>query len=440
MKSEEGKETLAQIQAEENITLEGFPDPEEYQLKALNPDDDNREEAVTVSAVVEENGNIEVKGGEEQEGSLIKISEFSREEDSEINRKEGSANEEEGAVEVESSVVEGPLGEIIHSLKSELQDLEEIGLLGKVHTEEEKTIIKDCTLKINEELIKVNGFVENEKEISLESIQELESKVKSQIQIIKDHSSEDGFGLIQPYIEEIDSCFSKISGESQSEKISSRKAKSYVKKIKSLLNNIESGSDFDHQAVVSRSFNRMMKKIEDQLGSKIKLSTDVGLYGELPEYLKHELNLDDVMSSSSQDIKYFQHKILKQSLIIQDLTKKYNSSRNTLKELKDKWFVFHIQAKKNLDPSDRLAAKTIETEFENFDNQFGSTEENSKTLASITNDLVQEMGGKELKIDPQLLAEIGALSEENQEKLKEFIKNNESVSSPQGKEDIEEDI
>ncbi|MCB0362267.1 MAG: hypothetical protein KDD35_06080, partial [Bdellovibrionales bacterium] len=197
-----------------------------------------------------------------------------------------------------------------------------------------------------------------------------------------------------------------------------RNLRKQIKFLKSHLARLNRLAKEDPHTIVSQAVSQMINSVEKKIGQRLTLDSEVGMYEDIPDYISQKLDLDDVLASKSNDIKKFQHQIIKQNLLIKELDKKHKRNCEELKSLRDKWYLFQVQAKKNLSGGDILLAKEIDKCFQDFENQTLGLGSESNILVSVASQLTLDMGGKHISIDPQLLAEIGALSVEEQQKLR----------------------
>ncbi len=316
-----------------------------------------------------------------------------------------------GKITVEDEI-DGPIGDVIRAIKSEVSDLEKTAVRGLIKELSDRKVIEDCTLHINDELIRVEDKLTKNNVIDPETINGLSRHFREQIAIIKGSLDQPENKLLRQMAETIETEMQELNAHSESKNFNPRILRKRLRSLKGQIASFAQVAKENPHAMVSKTVSQMIRQVEKTLGQRISLDPQVGMYDEIPEYMSARLNLDDVMTAASDDVKIFQHQIIKQQLLIQDLNKKYQTNCQELKALRDKWYVFQIQAKKNLSGGDMLMAKEIDKEFQKFEVEFNDLKANSDTLHNVSNKLTDDMGGDHIAVDSQLLADIGAISKD----------------------------
>ncbi|MBK9039532.1 MAG: hypothetical protein IPL83_10265 [Bdellovibrionales bacterium] len=362
LKSSDGRRILDLIKSQGKADIDGIPDPEEFSLTALQSEISTEPKANALSPL------------EQDQEDLIQF------------------------------------------LKGKVNDIEEnLTRLNQV-PEEDLLVIGDVTLRISDELIK----------ISSESLvqDEFEKRIKGVTQVIDDglvrisgvskkHSEFDGLSRM---IEKISSEVHQLE-ELDRNGISSSEATLLLKRqaarIKPFSTNLSS-------SLASQLLGMAIEGAENHLGQAIPLKSNVGKYEELPTYLREMLTLKELMRSNSSDVKHFQHQILKQGLIIKDLKAKSGAVRSVYRSLRDKWFLFYLQAKKSLDPAGVLAANDLDDEIKKIEKANEGLFENSTSLFSNYKSVSRSVVDDQVQLNPNLLFNS---EDSNQNERKEELSN-----------------
>lgn len=345
LKSSDGRRILELIKSQGKGDLDGIPDPEEFSLTALQSEISTELKANSLSPL-----------DQEQE-------------------------------------------DLIHFLKGKVNDIEEnLARINQV-PEEDLLVIGDVTLQISDELIK----------ISSESLvqEEFEKRIKGVTQVIDDGLIRiSGISEKHSEFEGLSRMIEKISSEVHQLRdldkngISSSEATLLLKRqaarIKPFSANLSS-------SLASQLLGMAIEGAENHLGQAIPLKSNVGKYEEVPTYLREMLTLKDLMRSNGSDVKRFQHQILKQGLVIKDLKTKSGAVRSVYRSLRDKWFLFHLQAKKSLDPAGVLAANDLDDEIKKIEKANEGLFENSTSLFSSHQSVSRSVVDDQVQLDPNLL-------------------------------------
>lgn len=362
LKSSDGRRILELIKSQGKTDIDGIPDPEEFSLTALQSEVSPKPNEKSISSL------------EQEQEDLIQF------------------------------------------LKGKVNNIEEnLTRLNQV-PEEDLLVIGDVTLRISDELIK----------ISSESLvqDEFEKRIKGVTQVIDDglirisgvskkHSEFEGLNRM---IEKISSEVRQL-GELDKNGISGSEATLLLKRqaarIKPFSTNLSS-------SLASQLLGMAIEGAENHLGQAIPLKSNVGKYEEVPAYLREMLTLKELMRSNSSDVKHFQHQILKQGLIIKDLKTKSGAVRSVYRSLRDKWFLFHLQAKKSLDPAGVLAANDLDDEIKKIEKANEGLFENSTSLFSNYKSVSRSVVDDQVQLNPNLLFNS---EDSNQNERKEDLSN-----------------
>lgn len=359
-----------------------------------------------------------------------------------LEDKSGPEQDSFGSIEIKPNYLEPEQKAIVDLLRSQVEDLEseftkrakarnEFGEVnesfGMVTVEDEDVIrIQDATLKIEDEIVKIKSFnpdIDQYKKV----VKDVTEKINQEIIDLK--SKVDNKDVVQKIDAEMNDIKDKLENlisESNQKPIeelpsiieshysSARKKISNIRHIKGGLE-IKKPEDIN---IVDKTLGTILEEVEKHIGKKITLKSTVGEYEQIPDYIKEKLSLKEFMSYEKDETKQFQHQIVKQGLIIKDLQEKYTSACQNLSEIRDKWFLFQVEAKKNLAPSDLIAAKNLDTEIKKLDEALNGLDSSTGSLNLTSAQITNSVGGKNIKIDPELLNQIGTLSSEEQEALR----------------------
>lgn len=295
-----------------------------------------------------------------------------------------------------------PYAEVFDILRTKIKDLEDKIRVTGTFQEQDVKKISDCTLKIKDDVFMVTSDVENGK-FDPQSLQEVVKKVRSSLQSIQTEVKTDPLGSVSLITKELEEHIKNLNDVSLQKKPKMKKLSRLLQTIIHKTHQLDEVTSGDTNLLLSSSLNQMIAHVQDQTGKRVHLSSDLGEYDLIPEYLSSKIDLDDLTASDNLNIKHFQHKIIQQSLIINDLNNKYKSSQESFKNLRQKWYLFHVQAKKNLSGSDALAAKEIDTDFRHIETQVGEVTKSSGKLTEMAAHITNDIGGSEIKVDMELL-------------------------------------
>lgn len=345
LKSPDGRRILELIKSQGKPDIDGIPDPEEFSLTALQSEISSEPKASSLSSL------------EQEQEDLIQF------------------------------------------LKGKVNDIEEnLTRLNQV-PEEDLLVIGDVTLRISDELVKISSesLVQDEFEKRIEGVtQVIDDGLIRISSVSKKHSEFEGLSRM---MEKISSEVRQL-GDLDQNGISSSEATVLLKRqaarIKPFSTNLSS-------SLASQLLGLAIEGAENHLGQAVPLKSNVGRYEEVPSYLREMLTLKELMRSNSSDVKHFQHQILKQGLIIKDLKAKSGAVRSVYRSLRDKWFLFHLQTKKSLDPSGVLAANDLDEEIKKIEKANEGLFENSTSLFSNYKTVSRSVVDEQVQINPNLI-------------------------------------
>lgn len=394
-KTEDGQRALESLSELDDISeIDGLPSVDE--LEIICEEICNEEEA-NMQAIKEKNS--EPRAGDTSANKVIKL------------KVEGKVDPQENFDKIKGgSILDGPLGDIISSIRKEVLELESLGIKSQEESNTSLIKVEECTAYLNDEFIKVEEKLKIGEKLETSYVANLKREFGEHLQYIQGSMDEKYYAKISSNIQIITDNIQDLEESVRIENYNPSRIRRKVKFIQNQTKLLRRIAKQDEVSMVSQALNSVLGNIESTLGEKVLLNTNVAMYVDIPDYLNDKIDLDDIMQSKSEDIKILQHQIVKQNLLIQELTQKYEKARRNLKTLKDEWFLFHVQAKRNLGGSDAMAAKKIDKQISEFVEDFDATNSSSKTLFAVASDLTKEMGGKYIELDPELLAKIGAIN------------------------------
>lgn len=469
LKTKEGENTLQLIKDGKENSLVGIPSPEEFSLTALNAENTPPAEEVIDNTLTQEDEPTEVAGSAtSQQEDTPPVGDITNQ-DEEISVKgqldlnddsqkiTGKLAQEDDLTEVTGSIeaievpvkitnhedpltdnlnasgtldsnedivevngadepelgkikirdISGPLGEVLELIEQNVRGIEDKLNDENIHglNKNDQQVLHNCTLKMADELIKIKGSdVDNP--CDNEEIITIANNLQQHVQIIKGQNIEDPYGSLSALTEEFESQINHFRALSKDKSVPRKKVNYAIKLLNQKLENLKKFSQGNSNVLVSSVFSNLLRNIERKVGHRIQLPTDLGEYEEIPDYLKDKIKIEDVAIANNEDLNYFRHQVTSQALMIRNLNKKYSDSQSALTSLREKWYLFRLQAKRNLDGSNILAAKEIDEEFKKFEKDFSTLNNSSSNIVSMNDSITEDLGGSDIKINPDLLAKI----------------------------------
>lgn len=336
------------------------------------------------------------------------------------------------------------LSDVVELLKDQMLQLSEEVEVRNSLSEETKIVIKDATLKIEDQLEVISSQNPKEPEFQL-TIKNVTEHIKDEIIKIKalDQIGDQQKLLIQETTESIESELRTLQQAQSQEDLGKITAK-----IQNSLLTLKGLVQEKPEEIITSALQALIATAEDKLGATLDLSKDSSsqsvaqpptqnsyvsewLFQELHKlknyieggqykpqdllgYLqtilaqiekglastgplppieplplpKYEIKVEDLEGTGLVDPKVIEELksiITMQEKMISQLTEKLKATRPEFDAMRDRWFTFQMLTKRKLDPSDQMKAKTLTQQMQDFEmNFFTSFNEERKNLKKVT--------------------------------------------------------
>ena len=447
LKSPEGAQVREKIE-QDRASVAGLPDVAEYALDSLGESEPCRtEDLIEDEAAVAPAALEEVTGVTEdaEDDVLVSATDDEENEHVEVTGSVDSLAEEEvslGDVDVDpqdeaitgavtacddqSIAGEGVYGEIMQKIRAELDGLNDvIKVSGGLPEVDEDYTVKDVTEKIEEELHHITSVAATG-DVPVEHVKGRIEAIKQELLIVKGRVKQDHLNVVERLAEEIHADLDQATCNGEGS-FSPSEARRLARRIQSRVKRLPEHSRRTPRSVLSAYFNRMLAEVEGHLGHKLVINSKHGEFDEVPDSVRPHINFDDVVDSKDAEIDRFKHLVVKQGLSLKTAQAEYKKLKDLFATVRDEWFLFFVQAKKSLAGSDLIAGKKIDQLIKDFDAASEEYKKATREAVSISQQMTMDIGGKSIRINPDLLSVVGSLSDEDQEKLKNYLEGNGSV-------------
>jgi|GEM_PF-3076489 len=302
--------------------------------------------------------------------------------------------------------IEPSLGAVLQVLQNETHSLQKEIQLSQALPPEEKEILKNVSLKIEEELQSISSHLDADlfqKKILgvTEHIQNEMIRVSSSSKWTNENKS-----YYKKMIESLNKDIAQLSSSQTEEALQENKIR-----IQSQIKIIKSIASPQKEELVSGAIENIISSIENKLGTPLNL-----------KITSEKITTEHLLGTGKADpqlIEKLKEVIAKQEKITQDLTEKIKASIPSFEDLRNRWFTFQMMIKRKIDASDQMKTKSITQQFYDFESSFFAglnlERKNLKKITHqlnfvVTGDLLSAKQMQNLSDDPDELAISGGIS------------------------------
>lgn len=295
------------------------------------------------------------------------------------------------------------LGSVVEVLKNQTERLQQDIHLSQALSEDEKTVIKDVTLKIEDEIIRLGG--EPDADMLKATIQSVTEHIKEEIIRVSSNSNLEDQEKEQykQMIEDLNKSVEDLSNSQNQEDLTHRKDK-----IQSQIMIIRGAVSPQKEDLVSTALQNMIGEIEKKMGRPLdlKISRSHEPDNEQPGTGRMDPLLIENLKTA----------VANQEKAIQDLTDKIKAAVPLFGDLKTRWFSFQMLIKRKIDAGDQMKTKSITQQFYDFEGfLFKGLNEERKNLKKMARQLNFIVTGdtpsdNQNAIDPDEVSILSAMS------------------------------